>query len=102
MKTILPLQLLVQPDLQDPEPLVIYHGRNCPDGFAAALAAKLLYGDAAQYLGLDHGDVKTLDDLPPTAGRSWIFRLRPTSCAVSRPKPPNWCCWTTTKVLPKN
>lgn len=70
MKTILPLQLLVQPDLQDPEPLVIYHGRNCPDGFAAALAAKLLYGDAAQYLGLDHGDVKTLDDLPPTAGRA--------------------------------
>ena len=70
MKTILPLQLLVQPDLQDPEPLVIYHGRNCPDGFAAALAAKLFYDDAAQYLGLDHGDVKTLDDLPPVAGRA--------------------------------
>ena len=70
MKTILPLQLLVRPDRQDPEPLVIYHGRNCPDGFAAALAAHLFFGDAAHYLGLDHGDVKTLDDLPPVAGRA--------------------------------
>ena len=70
MKTILPLRLLVQPDRKDTEPLVIYHGRSCPDGFAAALAAKLFYGDAAQYLGLDHGDVKSLADLPPVAGRA--------------------------------
>ncbi len=70
MKTILPLRLLVQPDRQDPQPLVIYHGRNCPDGFAAALAAKLFYGDRAEYLGLDHGDVKSLADLPPVAGRA--------------------------------
>ena len=70
MKTILPLQLLVQPDLSDPHPLVIYHGRSCPDGFAAALAARLFYGDRAEYLGLDHGDVKSVDDLPALAGRA--------------------------------
>ena len=40
-KTILPLQLLVAPDKNDPAPLVLYHGRNCPDGFGAALAAWL-------------------------------------------------------------
>ena len=39
MKTILPLQLLVAPDRNDPRTLVIYHGRSCPDGFAAALGA---------------------------------------------------------------
>lgn len=70
MKTILPLQLLVQPDLSDPHPLVIYHGRSCPDGFAAALAARLFYGDRAEYLGLDHGDVKSVDDLPAVQGRA--------------------------------
>jgi hypothetical protein len=69
-KTILPLQLLVAPDKNDPAPLIIYHGRNCPDGFGAALAAWLYYGDSAQYLGLDHGDVNTVDDLPPVAGRT--------------------------------
>ena len=69
MKTILPLQLLCAPDVQDPSPLVIYHGRNCPDGFAAALAAWLFYGDRAEYLGLDHGEVSTLDDLPALQGR---------------------------------
>ena len=70
MKTLLPLQLLVQPELADPNPLVIYHGRSCPDGFAAALAAKMFYGNSAQYLGLDHGDVKTVDDLPALDGRA--------------------------------
>ena len=70
MKTILPLQLLVKPDMSDPHPLVIYHGRSCPDGFAAALAARLFYGDRAEYLGLDHGDVKSVDDLPALAGRA--------------------------------
>ena len=69
-KTILPLQLLVAPDKNDPAPLVLYHGRNCPDGFGAALAAWLYYGESAEYLGLDHGDVKTLDDLPPVANRA--------------------------------
>ncbi|MBK7005167.1 MAG: phosphoesterase [Burkholderiales bacterium] len=70
MKTILPLQLLVQPALDDPLPLVIYHGRNCPDGFAAALAARLFYGERAEYLGLDHGDVTKVEDLPALHGRA--------------------------------
>ena len=70
MKTILPLQLLVQPSLDDPHPLVIYHGRSCPDGFAAALAARLFYGERAEYLGLDHGDVTTVEDLPALDGRT--------------------------------
>ncbi len=69
-KNILPLQLLVAPDKNDPSPLVLYHGRNCPDGFGAALAAWLYYGDGAEYLGLDHGDITTVDDLPPVAGRT--------------------------------
>ena len=69
-KNILPLQLLVAPDKNDPSPLVLYHGRNCPDGFGAALAAWLYYGDSAEYLGLDHGDITTVDDLPPVAGRT--------------------------------
>jgi oligoribonuclease NrnB/cAMP/cGMP phosphodiesterase (DHH superfamily) len=70
MKTILPLQLLVAPDLNDPQPLVIYHGRRCPDGFGAALAARLFYGDKAEFLPLDHGDIKSVDDLPALAGRA--------------------------------
>lgn len=69
-KTILPLQLLVAPDLNDPAPLILYHGRNCPDGFGAALAAWLFYGDRAEYLGLDHGDIQSVDDLPPVQGRA--------------------------------
>ncbi|UCU98002.1 DHH family phosphoesterase [Acidovorax radicis] len=69
-KTILPLQLLVAPDHNDPAPLILYHGRNCPDGFGAALAAWLYYGDRAEYLGLDHGDIQSVDDLPPVQGRA--------------------------------
>jgi len=70
MKTILPLQLLVAPALNDPQPLVIYHGRKCPDGFASALAAWLFYAGKAEFLPLDHGDIKSLDDLPALAGRA--------------------------------
>ncbi len=70
MKTILPLSLLVGPDLSDPHPLIIYHGRGCPDGFAAALAAWLFYQGEAEFLALDHGDIKSVDDLPPLAGRA--------------------------------
>jgi hypothetical protein len=70
MKTILPLQLLIAPDINDPSPLVLYHGRSCPDGFAAALAAHLFFGARAEYLGLDHGDIKAVDDLPPLQGRA--------------------------------
>ncbi len=70
MKTILPLQLLVKPSKKDPQPLVLFHGRSCPDGFAAALAAWRYYGGQAELVGLDHGDTQSVDDLPPLAGRA--------------------------------
>ena len=70
MKTILPLSLLIEPDKNDPNPLVLYHGHNCPDGFAAALAAWLFFDGNAEFLGLDHGDVKSVDDLPALNGRA--------------------------------
>jgi len=64
------LNLSVSPDRHDPDPLVIYHGRSCPDGFAAALAAWLYYGGQAEFLALDHGDIKAVDDLPRLDGRA--------------------------------
>ncbi len=70
MKTLLPLQLFVHPEKTDPNPLVLYHGRSCPDGFAAALAAWLYYEGKAEFLGLDHGDIKSVDDLPALSGRA--------------------------------
>lgn len=70
MTTFLPLSLLIAPDKMDPQPLVIYHGRNCPDGFAAALAAWLFYEGRAEFVGLDHGDIKSVDDLPALDGRA--------------------------------
>lgn len=70
MKNILPLQLLFAPDKNDPRPLVIYHGNSCPDGFAAALAAWLFYDGQAEFLGLDHGDVRAMTDLPDLTGRT--------------------------------
>jgi hypothetical protein len=33
---------------------VLYHGSNCPDGFAAAFVAHLRLGDRAQYFPQDH------------------------------------------------
>ncbi len=70
MKPLFSLRLPVGPSLADPQPLVIYHGRRCPDGFGAALAAWLYYGDRAQYLPLDHGEIQALDDLPALEGRA--------------------------------
>ena len=70
MKTILPLSLFIKPDKNDPQPLVLYHGRNCPDGFAAALAAWLFFDGKAEFLGLDHGDIKQVSDLPDLWGRA--------------------------------
>ncbi|MFZ4625984.1 MAG: DHH family phosphoesterase [Rhodoferax sp.] len=64
------LNLQVFPDHNDPRPLVIYHGHNCPDGFAAALAAWLYFAGKAEFLGLDHGDVKSVADLPVLDGRA--------------------------------
>lgn len=70
MKTILPLSLLIKPVESDPNPLILYHGHNCPDGFAAALAAWLYFDGKAEFIGLDHGDVKSVDDLPKLQGRA--------------------------------
>jgi oligoribonuclease NrnB/cAMP/cGMP phosphodiesterase (DHH superfamily) len=61
--------LAVQPAKDDPNPLVIYHG-NCPDGFGAALAAWLYFEGQGEYLGLSHGKVNQIEDLPPLAGRA--------------------------------
>lgn len=69
MRTILPLSLLAPPERSDPRPLVIYHGRGCPDGFAAALAAWLFYEGQAEFLGLDHDETRSVADLPPLEGR---------------------------------
>jgi oligoribonuclease NrnB/cAMP/cGMP phosphodiesterase (DHH superfamily) len=65
----MPLNLNASPDVNDPSPLVIYHGK-CPDGFAAALAAWLYFAGKAEFVGLDHGDVKSVADLPTYAGRA--------------------------------
>ncbi len=70
MNSILPSYLLVKPALDDPQPLVIYHGHTCPDGFAAALAAWTFYQGKAEFLSLDHGDVRSVDDLPALQGRA--------------------------------
>ncbi len=69
MKTILPLQLFA-PALSDPQPLILYHGKGCSDGFAAALAAWIFYQGKAEFMGLDHGQIQTLADLPDVAGRA--------------------------------
>lgn len=61
--------LAVRPDRQDPQPLVIYHGK-CPDGFGAALAAWLFFEGEGEYLGVSHGKVTQVEDLPPLDGRA--------------------------------
>lgn len=61
--------LAVAPSLTDPNPLVIYHGQ-CPDGFGAALAAWLYFDGQGEYIGLAHGKVTQVADLPPLAGRA--------------------------------
>lgn len=57
------LSALPKPSLDDPKPLVLYHGRNCPDGFGSALAAWLFYEGKVQLCGLDHGDVNNIEQL---------------------------------------
>ncbi|MBP9904605.1 MAG: phosphoesterase [Rhodoferax sp.] len=64
------LKLPVFPEKNDPRPLVIYHGNHCPDGFAAALAAWLYFGGQAEFVGLDHDDVRTVEDLPELRARA--------------------------------
>ncbi len=69
MKSILPLQLLFAPRQDEPSPLVLYHGRHCSDGFAAALAAWRFYEGAVEMRGLDHGEISSVADLPELEGR---------------------------------
>ena len=61
--------LAVQPSRDDPNPLVLYHGK-CPDGFGAALAAWLYFEGQGEYVGVSHGKVSSLDDLPSVQGRA--------------------------------
>src|SRR5256885_13172456 len=68
--TILPLQLFVRPEHDDPQPLILYHGRRCPDGYGAALAAWLYYGGPAEFRGLGHRQIHKADDLGGPAGRA--------------------------------
>ena len=67
--TILPLSLFVQAKRDDPSPLILYHGR-CADGFSAAWAAWQFYEGEVECVGLTHGQVKSMDDLPPLEGRA--------------------------------
>ena len=67
--SILPLPLLAAPQTNDPQPLVLYHAR-CADGFAAALAAWRFYAGQVECLGLSHGQVSSVAELPPLAGRA--------------------------------
>jgi len=64
------LRLHIAPNPADTRPLVLFHGKGCPDGFASALAAWLYYGGQVECLGLDHGQVSSLADLPGVAGRA--------------------------------
>jgi len=70
MSRILPLGLLLRPKQNDPQPLIIYHGRSCPDGFAAALAAWRFYQGQAEFLALEHGQITALHELPNLLGRA--------------------------------
>lgn len=69
-RPLLPLRLHIQPSRADARPLVLFHGKGCPDGFAAALAAWLFYEGQAEFRGLDHGEVNSLADLVDVTGRS--------------------------------
>ena len=67
--TLLPLPLLAAPEIGDPSPLILYHDR-CADGFAAALAGWRFYAGAVECVGVAHGKVASLADLPPLIGRA--------------------------------
>lgn len=70
MNRIFPLGLLLRPKQNDPKPLIIYHGRSCPDGFAAALAAWRFYQGQAEFLALEHGQITAVHELPDLLGRA--------------------------------
>ena len=68
--SLLPPSLLFAPSVDEANPLILYHGKGCPDGFAAALAAWRFYDGRGEYLGLDHGQVRSVADLPALEGRA--------------------------------
>lgn len=61
--------LAVAPAKTDPNPLVLYHGK-CPDGFGAALAAWLYFEGQGEFVGVTHGKVGQIEDLPELQGRA--------------------------------
>jgi hypothetical protein len=88
-----------------PAPLILYHGRRCPDGFGASLAAWLYYGDSAEYRGLDHGEIQTADDLGDLDGRAVYvldFAFEPELLAAIEARVSSWWCWTTTRARPRS
>ncbi|MDT8991957.1 DHHA1 domain-containing protein [Curvibacter sp. APW13] len=68
--SLLPPSLLFAPRADEANPLILYHGKGCPDGFAAALAAWRFFCGKGEYLGLDHGQVRSVADLPALDGRA--------------------------------
>lgn len=44
-------------------PLIIYHGGGCMDGFASAWAAHLWFGDLAEYRAMNYGDTLLMPDV---------------------------------------
>src|SRR5690606_1810619 len=61
--------LAITPDQDDPNPLVIYHGK-CPDGFGAALAAWLYFEGRGEYVGMSHSKETLIEEMPELQDRS--------------------------------
>lgn len=73
---------------QSIKPLVIYHGGGCTDGFGAAFAAWLKFGDEAEYLPMEYGknflteyvgstidrEIYILDFSLPREQMEWLFQ----------------------------
>lgn len=55
------------------KPLIIYHA-NCTDGFAAAYAAWLKFGDEAEYLSMNYGEWSKLFEGYPQGGSKFDGR----------------------------
>lgn len=47
---------------------VVFYHANCTDGFGAAYAAWTMLGGDAEYVPLNYGEIKTLDDVKKYAG----------------------------------
>ena len=58
------------PQLDDPQPLVIYHRRKYPDGFDSGLADWLFYTGKTEFFPLNQDDIKLIARLPALDGRA--------------------------------